>query len=483
MLTLKQFLIGLHYKNSSMIKFNKYLEAGRALFKAPILVILLITLTVLLLNIPILVTLWRHSFDDGTYSHAYLIPFISLYLFHELQSSGRLIFRNKLSVPATILLVSSCMALFITSNAQISLGYWCSLLAVLITSINMLFKFNKHIAFPSVYLVFILPIWGSLTTLLQNISVKAVTFIMSFTGIPTFVEGNYVTIPAGVFEIAGGCSGLRYLIVSLAISSLFCFLYIKTPRKVAIFFSLAILGALITNWIRITALILIGEYTNMESSLMEDHNTFGWYLFIPFMITLFWWGNKLADSNNPAKNIIPPNGYKPNLAISFFLLAALILSSTNLRPIYFYFNKVTPNNKTSVISPVIHFYSDIEHIPLKNNRNSYQIFRFAAKDLDEKPSYYANNILPIRYNVIKSDVRKDWNLTYVRSYQDKAVLLYRYEIDNKTYTNLREFKLARLKKALMNINDTKLHWVYLTCEINCESAINDFLMSIEINKS
>tara|TARA_B110000211_G_scaffold164576_1_gene185784 strand:- start:19774 stop:21168 length:1395 start_codon:yes stop_codon:yes gene_type:complete len=461
-----------------MIKFNKYLEAGRALFKAPILVILLITLTVLLLNIPILVTLWRHSFDDGTYSHAYLIPFISLYLFHELQSSGRLIFRNKLSVPATILLVSSCMALFITSNAQISLGYWCSLLAVLITSINMLFKFNKHIAFPSVYLVFILPIWGSLTTLLQSISVKAVTFIMSFTGIPTFVEGNYVTIPAGVFEIADGCSGLRYLIVSLAISSLFCFLYIKTPRKVAIFFSLAILGALITNWIRITALILIGEYTNMESSLMEDHNTFGWYLFIPFMITLFWWGNKLADSDVVTKlnsNSVPN---KPKRQLVGILFLTLVLSSTGVKSFLYLPKSITiAQAKPAEIMPIIQLYSSVKRKELSTNNNVYLVFNFNANDLDEKPSYFANDILPKGHTAISKETQNAWSITFARSYQNKAVILHKYEIDHGTYTNLTAFKLARLKKAILNINNTKLHWIYLTCNDDCNQVMEEFLMA------
>ena len=132
-----------------------------------------------------------------------------------------------------------------------------------------------------------MPGWGLLTAILQKVSTNAVTFLMSYSGIPTFVEGNFVTIPAGVFEIAGGCSGLRYLIVSLAISSLFSFLYIKNTKKALLFFTVAILGALITNWIRITALILIGEYTDMQSDLMTDHNVFGWYLYIPFMFLLF----------------------------------------------------------------------------------------------------------------------------------------------------------------------------------------------------
>ena len=465
-----------------MIKFNSLIETNRISVKLPLLGILLILLTVSLLNIPVLVTLWRHSFDDGTYSHAYLIPIISLYLFYVLQSAGKLTFRTQISFSASIILLLSCGALFITSTAQISLGYWSSLLAVLVASINVLYKFNKFIVFPSLFFIFILPIWGVLTEVLQTISVAAVTYLMSFTSIPTYVEGNFVTIPAGVFEIADGCSGLRYMIVSLSISSLFNFLHIKDTRKALMFFSLAIAGALLTNWIRITALILIGEYTNMESSLMDDHNTFGWYLFIPFMIILFWWGNKLADVDvlTPCKT--EKTKAIPNLYIVMFLLSALTLSSTSLQTLLHKpINEISTQIQLDKTSPTIYMYSSVKSVPLNSNKNIYQIFSFSAQDLDEKPSYFGNDILPEGYKSIKTETRNGWNLTYAHLNKNKAVILHKYEIDNITYSDIRNFKLARLKKALFNIKNTKLHWVYLTCDSNCESTIEDFFNSQESN--
>ena len=175
----------------------------------PFIGIILLFSVICALKIPILITLWRHGFDDGTYSHAFLIPFISLYLYYELAQSGKLQFREKLSIVPTLLLILSCFLLFVTSNAQISIGYWGALLAVFITSVTMLYRFNWYIVFPAAFLVFIFPFWGILVPLLQSISVSAVIYMMSFTGVPTFVEAEIITIPAGVFEISGGCSGLR----------------------------------------------------------------------------------------------------------------------------------------------------------------------------------------------------------------------------------------------------------------------------------
>ena len=442
----------------------------------PFLSIMVLFTVLALLNLPVIDTLTRHSFDDGTYSHAYLIPFIVIYLYFQLAKSGKLIFREKVSFFSVIIILASAMLLFITSNAQISLGYWVAILALACSSLILMFNFSWVTLFPAAFLIFVFPLWGLLVPFLQNLSVAAVTYIMGFTGIPTYVEGEFITIPAGVFEIADGCSGLRYFIVSLAISSLFIFLYIKSFKRAALFFAVAILGALITNWIRITALIMIGEYTNMESSLMEDHNAFGWYIYIPFMILLFKWGNSLVDTDifqNTSKTAV---NAKPKFSVLLLLVVVLIVSSTTIKS---FLNdtassKTTNTAQTEGVFPNISYYSGIVKQPLNNPDNIYQIYHFDGSDLDGKPSFYSNDMQPENHRRISSKVMSDWNVYFVQAPKSKAVILFKYELDNITYTNLSAFKVARLKKAVMNINNTKLHWVYLTCAIDCETTLNDF---------
>jgi len=466
-----------------MIKLNKHTETVNNFFKTPLLGILLIYLTISLLNTPILVTLWRHSFDDGTYSHAYLIPIISFYLFYILQKAGKLTYRKQLSLPATVIFIFSCLALFITSNAQISLGYWCALLAVLVSSINMLYKLNRYIVFPSLFFIFILPVWGILTNILQDISVTAVSYFMSFTGVPTYVEGNLVTIPAGVFEIAGGCSGLRYMIVSLAISSLFSFLYINNVKKTLGFFTLAIVGALLTNWIRITALILIGEYTNMESSLMADHNTFGWYLFIPFMFILFWWGNKSADIDLTApQSEVQPEATtqvakQPSRLSTTILVVTLSLSSTTFSTMLIPASGADKlaSDAAFEMKPKIHFYSSVTHNTASKDNTVELTYFFSGKELDGKPSYYENNVVPNGWNVAKQVSRQNQNVYQVFKGAKTALIVVSYEINNQQFSSLKAFKIARLTMAAKNINQTKLHWAFIPCERgNCNAGLQRF---------
>jgi exosortase A len=448
---------------------------------APFVGILILFATICALNIPILITLWRHGFDDGTYSHAFIIPFISLYLYYELAQSGKLRFREKFAVLPTILLLLSCYLLFITTNAQISVGYWGALLAVFITSVTMLYRFNWYIVFPAAFLIFIFPFWGVLVPLLQNISIAAVTYMMSFTGVPTYVEAEFVTIPAGVFEIADGCSGLRYMIVSLAIGSLFIFLNIRDTKRAALFLSLTILGALLTNWIRITALILIGEYSNMESSLMEDHNTFGWYLYVPFMILLFYWGNTLSGSLLPEPNKVKNfDRSNPNKLALFFLIIMTLASSSTLRlsiPQDVNINKVKIEKDT----PEVFYYSSQINISSGNTEITYSIYSFNGEDLDGKPSYYNNNVIPKGWSVQKEFIENNWGIYQISKHNNKALVFVKYEISNETSTQVRQFKVNRIKKALTGNNATKLHWAFARCKSNCTKAETEAMIKLSLD--
>ena len=72
-----------------------------------------------LANYPILQTLWAHSFDDGTYSHAYLIPFVSAYLFYTSINDGKLKLRDAISIPFTALTIFVAIGLIFSVNLEV----------------------------------------------------------------------------------------------------------------------------------------------------------------------------------------------------------------------------------------------------------------------------------------------------------------------------------------------------------------------------
>lgn len=127
--------------------------------------------------------------------------------------------------------------------------------------------------------VFALPVWGSLNGLLLDGASLVVGELVRWVGIAANIRGNSIYIPYGHILIADGCSGLRYFVIALTLAYLVA--YLNGYREGKLFVALAVAGVLglLTNWIRIFVLILVGYYTRMESSLMSDHELFGWVLF------------------------------------------------------------------------------------------------------------------------------------------------------------------------------------------------------------
>ncbi|WP_158306760.1 exosortase [Alteromonas naphthalenivorans] len=436
-------------------------------------VLLLLVVTWLLFNYPIMETIWDHGFDDGTYSHSFLVPFIVIYLMYILEVEQRVSFRSSVSWYWSGVLLSSGIALWIATWSQISLLYWLMSLIVLITLIFQVFKFNISTLFPVAYLIFIFPFWGSLAIVFQNISVFMVTLLMSFTDIPVYVENEFVNIPSGIFEIAEGCSGLRYIIVALAISSLYVFLYLRTAKSAIIFTGFALLGALVTNWVRILLLIIIGHVTEMESSLMTDHNNFGWYIYIPVALAQFYLGSKLesleaksAIKSNSTDKEIKPSRYSKSALYSGLIIVGVFSSATAISLIH---EEKTDkcDNESTELRPEI-----AEYLTVCNSSNEdvvRLIYFFNGKDLDSKASYFLNDMHPSDFHLIEQHSNDAWNVEELAGRRGALYLLaYRYKFKSNYYLNFTELKKARLMGALLGETNVEIQWRFTKCEQSCE---------------
>jgi exosortase A len=426
----------------------------------PLFILALIYLFIALTQLPIIENIWQYSFDDGTYSHAYLIPIISIYLYGILFNEGKLQFSDKLNPLCIVIAMICAYALFTFSLAQFPFGYRVTLVLFLTSIIALTFKPTLKVLFPSLFLIFLIPVWGALTPILQKISTEAVTIIMGYTGIPTYVEGNIITIPPGVFEIAGGCSGLRYLLVSLAISSLFIFLNIKKASHGALFLCLAVMGALLTNWIRITGLIVIGNYTNMESSLMADHNSFGWYLYIPFMVSLFYFGQRFVT-------VSEANTRKSNQQSNQVNTTAVVLTVVLIGACSFLLKLSVPNTvmfsdnmceKIPASLPLPQLHNQYHACSNKNKEEYIITYSYRANELENSVDFYLNTFTPIDWQVINRTTIEHWNRLQVKQEDANYNIDYQFQTNDNQTTSLPRLKQLKLLNALQGKGGTKLIW-------------------------
>lgn len=206
-------------------------------------------------------------------------------------------------------LLSSCLwALFalVDINALAEL----SLLLLLFASIAALYGWRtawQHrflLALP----IFSISLWDHLNDPLVTLSSLMVGQWVSWIDIPAVIDGSSIFIPYGHIMIADGCSGLRYFIIALAMAYTISYLNGYSERGYIICLAVAAGLALLTNWIRIFTLILIGYATEMQSSLMAEHDFFGWTLFGAISLPVLYFApvHQPAEAPSSAQNPLTP---------------------------------------------------------------------------------------------------------------------------------------------------------------------------------
>jgi EpsI family protein len=164
----------------------------------------------------------------------------------------------------------------------------------------------RRAAFPLLFLYFALPVWELLNTLLQDLTAVVNLWLTQLAGIPVIMDGNIIHIPEGWFEIAGGCSGLHFFIVALAIATLHTHVDRDDARSRAMLLALAGGLALLTNWIRVFIIIVAGHLTDMQHFLVKvDHYYFGWVLFAFALVGYVYLAGHLPRRARAARETAP----------------------------------------------------------------------------------------------------------------------------------------------------------------------------------
>jgi len=132
------------------------------------------------------------------------------------------------------------------------------------------------------------PVWGALIRPLQSLTVMANAVLLSGTKITAQIEGDFIAIPAGLFHVASGCAGFNYFEVGLLISVIYSLLFLRSwpARFAAITAGVAL--SIVSNWLRVFGLIVVGHVTEMQSPLIASHGTYGWLIFAAVLALFFF---------------------------------------------------------------------------------------------------------------------------------------------------------------------------------------------------
>jgi exosortase len=190
----------------------------------------------------------------------------------------------------------------------------------------------RALFWPLAFLYFALPQWWIINTPLQELTAEVANALVWLTGVPAYVEGNSFHLPAGVVEVANGCSGLNYLVVALALALFQGLSYLQSWRLRWRLLVASSVVALVSNWLRVYALIVIGYATDMQHYLIRvDHLYFGWVLFLVCMWPVFVYAARLEQREARPVVATPVLNGEPTgsqIALSPWAVAACLLLIT-----------------------------------------------------------------------------------------------------------------------------------------------------------
>ncbi len=236
----------------------------------------------------------RYTNPDSHYSHGFLIPLISGYLFWKKIKENPGI-RESGSKIGFLLIVLALMIHIgsVWTHIYFTSGFSMWLFAIGATLYLMGPAFTRKMSFPLAFLIFMFPLpMGAMDAvsfpLKLMVSSLAASFLKVF-GSTIFIEGNVVHLAKTTLTIDDPCSGIRSLISLLALGALLAHFSKTTRVKKAGLFLVSIPIAIFTNVLRVCALILAANWLGGEWAMPEHwfHTASGMGVFGISLILLF----------------------------------------------------------------------------------------------------------------------------------------------------------------------------------------------------
>jgi exosortase A len=224
-----------------------------------------------------LVAIWWRS---ATFNHCFLIlPILAWLVWQRLPELRRL--APAAWAPGLVLLGAGAGAWLLGEAGSLALARHLGLVVMFQgAAVACLGKsVSRGLAFPIFYALFLVPAGEEIVPMMQTVTAEMSMALLALTAIPAHIEGIFISTPAGYFEVAEACSGVRFLVAMAAYGALVANVaFRRWPRRAA-FFAASIVVPIIANGIRAWGTIYVAELTGIESAEGFDHVFYGWIFF------------------------------------------------------------------------------------------------------------------------------------------------------------------------------------------------------------
>ncbi len=240
-----------------------------------------------------MVVIWNRS---ETFAHAWVVPPISAWLVWR-RRADLAVLTPRPALRWLWWLVPVGLLWLVGDLAAANAATQFALVGMIVLMVPALLgtEVARRIAFPLGFLFFAVPFGDFLTPWLMDRTADFTVVALRASGIPVFREALQFVIPTGSWSVVQACSGIRYLMASVMVGTLFAYLNYRSYRRRWAFVAVSIVTPLVANWLRAYMIVMLGHLSGNTLAVGVDHLIYGWVFFGIIMLAMFMIGARWAE--------------------------------------------------------------------------------------------------------------------------------------------------------------------------------------------
>lgn len=279
-----------------------------------------------------MVGIWYRS---ETFAHAFLVPPISAWLvWRQRAQLARLHPKPQpwlllgLVIAAAVWLLADLVKVNAASQMAWMIMLVVSVPAVLGTTVA------SAILFPLLFLFFAVPVGEFMLPYMMEWTADFTIYALRLSGIPVYREGLQFVIPSGNWSVVEACSGVRYLIASFMVGTLFAYLNYHSTKRRVIFIAASLLIPIVANWLRAYMIVMLGHLSGNTIAVGVDHLIYGWIFFGVVVMLMFYVGGRWTETEVPlSASASLPAGTSPVVRTRGLLFTGLAAIAILVAPV------------------------------------------------------------------------------------------------------------------------------------------------------
>jgi exosortase A len=160
-------------------------------------------------------------------------------------------------------------------------------------------RISRAMSFPLAFLLFAVPFGEFFLPQLMQWTADFTIMGLRLSGVPVYRQGLQFVIPSGTWSVVEACSGVRYLIASLMLGTLFAYLSYRTLRRRLIFIGVSFVVPIVANWLRAYLIVILGHVSGNRLAVGADHLIYGWLFFGLVILIMFQIGVRWREDIGP----------------------------------------------------------------------------------------------------------------------------------------------------------------------------------------